>query len=290
MIMFTTIGLITKCQDKRVGDTLYTLIHYLHQHKRSMLIETESAAAWPAHGLRVADCAELGAECNLIIVIGGDGTILKAARLLAQHDVRLLGINLGRLGFLADILPYEIIEYLDIILGGRFLEEKRFLLHAEVIRGTECLCESEALNDVVIHKWNMAHMLAYATNINNQFVSNQRADGVIISSPTGSTAYALSEGGPLMHPSLNALLLVSICPHTLSNRPIVIDGDSVVEISLLSEQKIEGAMTCDGILCQALLPGDRIVIRKSHGIRLIHPHGHNHYDTLRAKLHWGKAL
>ena len=289
--MFNSIGIISKRGDPRVNDTLYALVNYLQGRNLEVTIDTLSAKLFPEHDCSVAANTEaLGIRCDLVIVIGGDGTMLEAARLLAKYDVSLLGINLGRLGFLTDICPTQIEQHLDQILAGAFIEEERFLIYAEVYRDGQCLSYSNALNDMVIHRWDMSHMLTFETTINGHFVDRQRSDGLIIATPTGSTAYALSGGGPIIHPSLDALVLVSICPHTLSNRPLVIDSDSCIQITIDELQTGQAQLNTDGFLSQKLIPGDRIVIEKRKHIRLIHPQGHDHYATLRAKLDWGKGL
>jgi len=289
--MFKSIGLITKIDDDRVKDCLKQLIHCLEARQIDIVLDESSARLLNNSEMEVAKNTEaLGIRCDLVIVIGGDGTLLRAARLLAKHDMRILGINLGRLGFLTDIYPAEMEKDLDSILEGAFNEENRFLIHAEVYRKNESLCQSNALNEIVIHRWNMPHLLSLETMIDGHFVYSQRADGLIISTPTGSTAYALASGGPIIHPSLNALLLVSICPHTLSNRPIVISGDSRLQITLLDSQLGQAQLSCDSVLQQEIMPGDRIMIEKQQRIRLIHPQGHDYYATLRTKLDWGKHI
>lgn len=289
--MFKTIGLIAKKGDPRVKGCLESLIAFLKKHHYEVVIDALSARLLSQPQLSIANNTEaLGARCDLIIVIGGDGTLLEAARLLAKYDIRLLGINLGRLGFLTDINPLEMESYLIDILEGHFLEEERFLIYAEVYRQGQCLSYSNALNDIVIHRWSMSHMLNFETVINGHFVNYQRADGLIIATPTGSTAYSLSAGGPLIHPSLNALVLVTICPHTLTSRPLVIDGDSRIQITLDETQTGEAQQNSDGLLRQRLIPGDTVIIEKRQNIRLIHPQGHDYYTTLRAKLDWGKGV
>ncbi len=217
--------------------------------------------------------------------------MLNAARSLAEHDVWLLGINLGRLGFLTDISRTDIKKYLDEIFAGEYQQEERFMLRATIIRNQEEILEEKALNDVVVHKWKIARLVEYNTYVDGAFVNTQRSDGLIVSTPTGSTAYALSGGGPILHPSLNAIVLVPICPHTLSNRPIAVSGGSRVEIELDKEQDTIAQLTCDGQTTLELRPGDRIIIsRKNRPIRLIHPADHDYYTTLRTKLHWGKEL
>jgi NAD+ kinase len=288
--MFKNIGLIAKRGDAQIKNCLEVLVNFLLARHLNIVIDAPSARLLSQTNLSIAANTEaLGIHCDLIIVIGGDGTLLRAARSLAKHDVCLLGINLGRLGFLTDICPTEIDKYLSEILDGAFLEEDRFLIDAEVYRNKHCLFYCNALNDIVIHRGTMSHMLTFDTTINGHFVNSQRADGLVVATPTGSTAYALSAGGPLIHPSLNALVLVPICPHTLSSRPLVVDGDSCVQITIDPEQIGPVQLTGDGVLCHTLLPGDSIVIEKRQYIRLIHPQGHDHYATLRAKLGWSFA-
>lgn len=290
--MFKNIGLIAKRGGTSVvKDCLEKLVNFLHQRPIEIVIDASSARLISMQDLAiVANTEMLGTRCDLVIVIGGDGTLLQAARLLAKYDICLLGINLGRLGFLTDINPQEMEKYLGEILDGTFLEEDRFLINAEVYREENCLSSANALNDMVIHRWNMPHMLTFETTINGHFVNCQRADGILIATPTGSTAYALSAGGPIIHPSLNALVLVTICSHTLSNRPLVIDSDNCIEITISREQTGQAQLNSDGVLCQELLPGDRVVIEKRQYIRLIHPQSHDHYATLRAKLNWAKVV
>ncbi|MDY6994081.1 MAG: NAD(+) kinase [Pseudomonadota bacterium] len=289
--MFKSIGLIAKRGELRVKHCLETLVDYLLARQLEVIIDAPSAQLLPDSQLPVAPNTEaLGLRCDLIIVIGGDGTLLQAARLLAKHNICLLGINLGRLGFLTDICPTQMEHYLGEIFAGAFIAEDRFLIYAEVYRNEQCLSQCNALNDIVIHRWNMSHMLTFKTAIDSHFVNCQRSDGLIVATPTGSTAYALSAGGPIIHPGLNALVLVTICPHTLSTRPIVVGGDCCVQVTIDAEQTGQAQLNGDGILCQQLIPGDRIVIEKRQHIRLIHPQSYDHYATLRAKLDWGKAV
>jgi NAD+ kinase len=232
---------------------------------------------------------ELSQHCDLAIVVGGDGTMLNAARSLAEADIPVLGVNLGRLGFLADVSPDETHERLTEVLAGQYDEEHRSLLHAKVLRGGKIVSESDALNDVVIHKWDIARMIELDTTIDNRFLYSLRADGLIISTPTGSTAYALSGGGPILQPDLPAVVLVPICPHTLSNRPVVVDEKSTIEVTVHGSETDKAQITCDGQVNFALLPGDCIRIqRKSHQLRLIHPSGHDHFNTMRKKLRWAE--
>jgi len=289
--MFETVGIIAKQDDLRVIETCRSLVAYLDARGIPYLLDRECAAAVPGAGDAGTACATLGRTCDLVIVVGGDGTLLKAARMLVEHDVRLLGINLGRVGFLTDVSRHETEARLDEIFSGRFQEEVRFLLQARLLRGDTTLVRQDALNDVVVQKGNVARLIQLDTYIDGRFVSSQRSDGVIVATPTGSTAYALSGGGPLLHPALNAIVLVPICPHTLSNRPIVVDADSLVEIVLSSGQLTTALLTCDGETVADLAVGDRVLIRKKERvIRLIHPPGHDHFATLRTKLLWAKEL
>jgi NAD+ kinase len=230
----------------------------------------------------------MGERCSLVIVVGGDGTLLRAARAMAGSTLPLVGINLGRLGFLVDISPDAIESCLDAILAGDYTEEPRCMLAATITHGTGQEDAYVALNDVVIHRWNTARMIELETYIDGVFVNAQRSDGIIVSTPTGSTAYALSGGGPLLHPSLDALLLVPICPHTLSNRPLVVDGASRIEIRVCGFDQGNVRVTCDGQTDLSLEPDSRVVIGKApRPLSLLHPRGYEYYEILRAKLGWG---
>ncbi len=283
--MFKNIGIIAKKDNKRVKECLQFLVDFLLKRQINILIDA-SSAVYNVELNNVVETTKLGECCDLIIVIGGDGTLLQAARLLAEHNVYLLGINLGRLGFLTDLSPTEIDKHLGKILDGEFIEEERFLIEAKVYRDDLLLSSCNALNDIVIHRCDIPHMLTFETIIEGHFVNRQRADGLIISTPTGSTAYALSAGGPIMHPALNALVLVTICPHTLSNRPLVIDGNSSLQVTICNEKISHAQLSGDGIFCQELISGDSISVAKHQHITLIHPKTHDHYATLRAKLAW----
>jgi len=281
-LQFQTIGLIGKLDAPTPAELLLQLNEFLLHNGQQVLLEEETGSKIPGHGMELASLQQIGCVCDLAIVVGGDGTLLHTARSLADYHVPLVGINLGRLGFLVDISPDEMIEKLSQIFSGHYQEDRRFLLHAE-INGKS----STAFNDVVIHKWDTARMIEFETYIDGAFVDAQRSDGMIISTPTGSTAYALSGGGPLLSPDLNATVMVPICPHTLSNRPLVVAGESVIEIVVCGKTDLNQVrVTCDG---QTSLPVQRkaIRIRKHHcPVRLIHPPGHDHFKILRNKLSW----
>ncbi len=289
-IPFHTIGLIGKHGDPSVKETLRRLGDHLERKGREVVLEQTTARLLEGDPLPSLPEIQLPNHCDLVIVVGGDGTLLHAARVLARQKAPLLGINLGRLGFLVDISPDRMLPHLDAILDGHYEQEHRFLL--EVNMGDESSPEQAilAFNDVVLHKWNIARMIEFETYVDGQYVNDQRSDGLIVSTPTGSTAYALSGGGPLMHPSLNAIVMVPICPHTLSNRPIVVDGDSEIEIRLNKAHAEDVQITCDGQATLPLMPGESVRIRKSESqVRLIHPEGYDYYSILRAKLGWGES-
>jgi NAD+ kinase len=290
---FNKIGIIGKHGDPNAGGALSELLAYLGKHEADILLDKRSleSAVDVNQGYTLADRKTMGESCDLIIVVGGDGTLLNAARDLVDYEVPLLGINLGRLGFLADVTPSELEETLDQICSGTYEEDKRTLLRARVIRDGELINESTAFNDVVLHTRNVARMIEYETHINDQFVNVTRSDGLIVSTPTGSTAYALSGGGPILHPGLNALVLVPICPHTMSHRPIVVDADSKIELVVSESNRAHAQCTCDGQIDLPTQNGDHIIIeKKEKSVRLIHPQSYNYFKLLRAKLHWGKRL
>ncbi|MDJ0806551.1 MAG: NAD(+) kinase [Gammaproteobacteria bacterium] len=286
---FQRVGLIGKHGDPTVKETIAQLCEFLAELGKDVLLEEATCRLLDDQTHPSTSERDLPSHSDLVIVVGGDGTMLHAARSLARYDIPLLGINLGRLGFLTDISPAEIRPKLSQILTGHYEEEVRFLLRLNMGDESKTNGGIRAFNDIVLHKWNIARMIEFETYVNGQLVNDQRADGLIVSTPTGSTAYALSGGGPLMYPSLNALLLVPICPHTLSNRPIVVDGQSEIEIRLASGHAEGVQLTCDGQVTLPVMEGEIIRIRKDeHRIRLIHPQGHDYYNTLRAKLGWGK--
>lgn len=285
---FNKIALITNDNSDAIKDTLKTVVDFLLARGIRMVLDENCFAMMPASDLETGSARELARNCDLGIAIGGDGTMLRAAHLLADKDVPLLGINRGRLGFLADIPADTMEEQLQQILDGNFVEDERFQLHCQVDRGTETIAESDAFNDVVIQKWNIAKLIELTTYVDKKLVNSQRSDGMIIASPTGSTAYALSGGGPILYPSLDALVLVPICPHTMSYRPIVIHGNSTVEVVVGTPEIDHARLTCDGEIKSELAAGDRIIIhKKDKKIRLIHPANHDHFSILRAKLQWG---
>jgi NAD+ kinase len=289
--MFQTVGLVCKHLDARVATTVRALMELLRAHGVTAYLDADSAESCPAAELETMPRARLGAECDLIIVVGGDGTFLSVARTLDTPRARLLGINLGRLGFLADLSPADMETHLGPILAGDFDEDLRFLLDTRVRTNGRERAAMRALNEIVVHKHNVARLIEFETYIDGRLLNSQRSDGVIVATPTGSTAYALSGGGPILHPNLDAIVLVPICPHTLSSRPIVVDSDSRIEIVIHDAPHNGAQLTGDGQDPVPLGDGDRVVIRRRpEPLHLVHPKGHDHFAVLRAKLHWAREL
>ncbi|WP_298608671.1 NAD(+) kinase [uncultured Thiothrix sp.] len=288
MTLFTTAGIFSKQDGEAVAATLHKLYEFLSAQGLKILLNTQAADL--LKGTALSD-ELLAQHIDLAIVVGGDGTLLTAGRLLADFQVPIVGINLGRVGFLVDVLPAQMQEQLTAILQGDYLEDERCLLKACAWRGEEKLGQNIALNDVVLHARNEVRMIEFTTYIDGFFVNTQRADGLVISTPTGSTAYALSSGGPILHTSLDASILVPISPHTLTSRPIVIPNQSSIEIEMGSDRPVEALLSFDGHHDIPLVSGDRIKINASpKKMRLLHPRHYDYYHILRSKLHWGTQL
>ena len=287
---FKTIGIIGKPSDIRIAETLSGLYDYLTHHQYAVYVADDSVQ-FIKNG-NVASCSidRIGLYCDLVIAVGGDGTFLAAARAIVQYNIPLIGINLGRLGFLVDISPNELPAKLHHILLGHYSEEKRYLLRAKIVRDEQVIHEETAVNEVSILRWVTPSMIEIVTKIDNVFLNSQRSDGLIISTPTGSTAYSLSAGGPILYPSLNALVLVPLNPHTLSNRPIVIHDTAEIEISFCQTKQINALVTCDHIEIPDVLISDKILIKKDPlPIRILHPEGHDFFQILRNKLNWSSG-
>lgn len=286
MSEFQNIGLIGRIESDSAVLSLKRLMAFLEREGLAVVLEQETAASTPGHSARVSPQDKLGELCDLVIVVGGDGSLLAAARALAKFSVPLLGINRGRLGFLTDITPDEIEQKVGEVLAGKYMAESRFLLDMSVTRGGKPIAGGSALNDVVLHSSEI-RMVEFDLYIDGQFVYTQRSDGLIISTPTGSTAYALSGGGPIMHPKLDAIVLVPLNPHTLSSRPIVVEGSSEFKVVIGEHNLAKPHVTCDGHDQILTEPGDVIRIhKKPHRMTLIHPIEHNFYETCRSKLGW----
>jgi NAD+ kinase len=232
---------------------------------------------------------EIGAQCDLALVVGGDGTMLGIGRQLASFGVPLIGINQGRLGFITDIPYGSFAESLGRMLRGEYVEDHRSLINARVMRDGHCVFKAMAMNDVVVNRGATSGMVELRVEVDGHFVANQRADGLIIATPTGSTAYALSSGGPLLHPSIPGWVMVPIAPHTLSNRPIVLANTSHIAIELVAGR--DASASFDQQSLASLMHGDRIEVERSvHHVRFLHPKGWSYFDTLREKLHWNEGV
>jgi len=290
MEQFRNIGLMGRPGNTTVVDTLEYLRDRLILRGLHVILDEDTAALMPDSGLQVCSRAMLGESCDLIIVVGGDGSLLHAARNLARFKKPVLGINRGHLGFLTDVSPDEIDAKLGAVLAGDYRIDQRSLLSLEVRSGGSRVGEGIALNDVVLQAGKAVHMLEFELYIEGQFVYRQRSDGLIIATPTGSTAYALSGGGPIMHPRLDAVVLVPMHPHTLSSRPIVVDGNSEIKILICSENLLP-LVSADGQPGIALRGGDWVYITKHpHRLQLLHPPGYDFYAACRTKLGWSSHL
>jgi NAD+ kinase len=267
---------------------LEDIAHFLASQGCEVILERETAATVGITGYTTLDVPAIGAQCDLVLVVGGDGTMLGIGRQLAQYGVPLIGINQGRLGFITDIPLDHYRATLTPMLRGEYDEDYRSLMHARVVRDGHCVFDALAMNDVVVNRGATSGMVELRVEVDGHFVANQRADGLIVASPTGSTAYSLSAGGPLLHPSTPGWVLVPIAPHTLSNRPIVLPDASEVAIEVVSGR--DASANFDMQSLASLLHGDRITVRRSqHRVRFLHPRGWTYFDTLRKKLHWNEG-
>ena len=285
-----TCALVGRFEDPRIEDCVGTLLPHLSSRGVQVLVgEDDPLAATASEVTRVPE-REIARRADLVIAIGGDGTLLYAARLLAGHPVPLIGVNRGRLGFLTDVMPQDMLASVDAALAGELAQDQRPLLKAQLHRGAGAPAQALALNDVVMQKHDTGRTLDFETRIDGRFVNTHDGDGIIIASPTGSTAYALSCSGPIIEPHLSALVIVPICAHTLSDRPIVVAASSVIEIALLERLDTRANVTCDGMVLGAIVPGDRLeVTTAAEQVTLLHPPGHDYYKLLRSKLHWGRG-
>ena len=288
-LRFQRVALVGKHHASGSREALEQVVHFLHDQGCEVTLEHETAQRIGPLGDGTCDVAGIGAQCDLALVVGGDGTMLGIGRRLGPYGVPLVGINQGRLGFITDIPFDRFAEILRPMLHGAYEEERRALMHAGVWRDGHCVFETIAMNDVVVNRGGAPSMVELRVEVDGHFVANQRADGLIIASPTGSTAYALSAGGPLLHPAIAGWVMVPIAPHTLSNRPIVLPSDGEIAIEVVAGR--EPSAHFDMQTFTSLLPGDRIAVRRSvHTLRLLHPVGWSYFDTLRRKLHWNEGV
>ena len=286
-----TIALIGKYHSREIAESLCLLASTLHERDITVLVEkvTASHSVAPAnlHNWQSCDFAEIGERADLAIVLGGDGTMLNAARQLARFDVPLVGVNQGRLGFLTDIARDDMLTCLDGLLGGKFSTEYRMLLAAEVVRGGQSIASNLALNDVVVDKGSIGRLIEFELFIDREFIYSLRSDGLIVSTPTGSTAYSLSADGPILHPQVFGMALVPLCPHSLTNRPILVSDRNEIEIRIV--RATDSRVHFDGQVTFDLLPEDLVRIRRSDSsICLLHPPGYSYFSMLRQKLHWSE--
>jgi NAD+ kinase len=285
----TCVALAGRAVDPRVGEAMRLLAQHLLALGHAVRAVADEGLVLQDAGVSTVLEPDLALDADLIVAVGGDGTMLHAARMAAMADVPVLGINRGRLGFLADVGPEQMLQSVDDALAGRCHAERRMLLAAHILAdgiGIDAL----ALNDVVVAKRETGRMVDVRTWVNGAYVNTHVGDGLIVATPTGSTAYALSCGGPILHPSLDAVVLVPVCPHTLSDRPIVVPAGSVVEIELADRFESRAQVVCDGIVLCDLDPGVRLRVERAKvSATLLHPPGHDYYRILRSKLHWGRG-
>jgi len=278
--------MVGRHNDPRVAEPMSSLVMHLTEAGIEVLTAEENALDLP-----VTRCAEseLAANADLVIAVGGDGTMLYAGSLTRDSDVPLLGINRGRLGFLADVTPDEMLASVDHILDGNYSVESRLLLDAVLQTAAGDTITATAFNDVVLQRGETGRMVDFEASVGGQFVNTHSGDGLIVATPTGSTAYALSCGGPIVEPQLDAVVVVPICPHTLTDRPIVIAADQPIEVRLLQREDIRAAIAIDGHSIGAIHAGDLLTINAAKNrIKLIHPPGYDFYNILRSKLFWGR--
>lgn len=292
---FRHVALLGKYELPSAGGTkpanrlaLELIAQFLHAQGADVVLEAHTAANSGMSGYQALTVDQIGKQCDLGLVVGGDGTMLGFGRQLARHNVPLIGINQGRLGFITDIPLEGFAQTLKPMLHGEYEEDKRALMHGQVWRDGHCVFDALALNDVVINRGGTSGMVEMRVEVDGHFVANQRADGLIVATPTGSTAYSLSVGGSLMHPALSAWIVAPIAPHTLSNRPIVLSDAAEIAIDLVSGR--EASANFDMQSLASLLPGDRITVKRSKlHARFLHPRGWSYFDTLRKKLHWNEG-
>jgi NAD+ kinase len=288
---FQKIGITGKIDSEAATETIKALSDLLLAENKSVFIPQRNDIDQLDSAVQIVPFEQLGQLCDLVIVVGGDGSMLKTARELVDSRVPLLGINRGHLGFLTDIRPSELESRIPPILSGEYNLENRFLLHAEVYRQDKLIGASRAVNDVVLYPGEIARMIAFELYMDRQFVYSQRSDGLIVSTPTGSTAYSLSGGGPIMAPENDSVVLVPMCPHTLTSRPITVNRQRVIDIVIAETNPHSPQLSCDGQVILSLVPGDRIQIKQYPvEMRLVHPLDYDYFEVLRSKLNWGHKL
>ncbi len=288
---FHSIGITGKPGSQAAMETVSALCLQLISSGKEVFIPRRHHEDIRVKGVQEVLFKQLGERCELLIVVGGDGSMLKAARELVDSEIPLLGINRGYLGFLADIRPREIETRIPPILEGSYSLERRFLLYAEIMRENKIIGSSTAVNDVVLYPGEIARMIDFELYMDDQFVYSQRSDGLIVSTPTGSTAYALSAGGPILGPETDSIVLVPMCPHTLTSRPITVNRNRTIDLVISEANPHTPQLSCDGQEIISLMPGDRIRIKQyPTEMQLIHPLDYDYFEVLRSKLNWGQKL
>jgi NAD+ kinase len=273
-----------------VAECAAALLPELTARRLRVLAPDDTTAAYAPVGAVITPEAELVATADLIIAIGGDGTLLYAAHMMGERDIPLLGINRGRLGFLTDVMPQDMGACMDAVLGGQCVADSRPLLEARLHTPGRPVITHRALNDVVFNRLETGRMLDFETRVDGRFVNSHGGDGLVVATATGSTAYALSCGGPIVDPRLNVLVVAPICPHTLSDRPIVVPGSAVIDVRLIGERETLAQVNCDATALGELRPGGRLEIAPAgRCITLLHPPGYDYFRLLRSKLHWGRG-
>ena len=286
---FQTVALVGKYDNQGMEESVLALARFLKSLGHTIILACQTAEHFQITEFPKENLSDLAAHSDAVVVLGGDGTMLSIARVLAPHGAALIGINQGRLGFLTDITIDGMFDAVAEILSGQYVAEERILLNALVRRDGKPVFEGTAFNDVVVGKAGTGRLIELEVAINSEFVYSQRSDGLVVTTPTGTTAYALSAGGPIVHPTLEAMALVPICPHTLSARPIVVSSHSRIEIHLTHAD--DARVHFDGQHHFDLKAGDYVwITRASRTVTLLHPHSYSYYDTLRQKLHWGRKL
>jgi NAD+ kinase len=283
-------ALVGRFADPQVAEPLSVLVPHLQSRQITVLVSEETPLpAGMQHIVRLPS-AELAARADLVVAIGGDGTLLYAAGLVARHNVPLLGINRGHLGFLTDVMPEQLVAEVDAALQGKLDADERPLLTARLENASGVIADALALNDVVMQRLATGRMVDFETHVDGRYVNTHAGDGVVIASATGSTAYALSCGGPIVEPHLDVFVMAPISPHTLSDRPLVISARSSIELRLLERHDTRAQLVCDGAVRAEIEPGDRLLIKQAQErVTLLHPIGHDFYRLLRSKLHWGRG-
>lgn len=283
-------ALIGRFSDPRVAESAGMLLPHLIERGVDILVHESPGDIPGASAVKIVSEAELAARADLIIAIGGDGTLLYAARLATARRVPLLGINRGRLGFLTDVLPQEVLTCVDAALDGGCEVDPRPLLTTALMTDGASRSTGLALNDIVVQKLATGSMMDFETWIDGRYLNTHAGDGIVIASATGSTAYALSCGGPIVDPHLEVMVIAPICPHTLSDRPIVVSARASIEIRLLERPESRAQVVCDGFVLGDVHPCDRVQVRQSpDGVTLLHPPGYDYFRLLRSKLHWGRG-